>query len=347
VIWEATAPSRLDATASLVEGLRDALRDSLSDRLPPGTRVALLDFPNHDNLGDTAIWSGERALLRELGSEVAYTASFSSYSARMARRAIGARGVLLLHGGGNLGDLWPTYQSFRERVIASHPRTPIIQLPQTISFTEPAAVRRVAEAFSSHSDLTIMVRDRRSEELARDSFKNCRVVAAPDMAFALRELRAPEPSSPVLLLMRTDREREERVRPPLGDDVVELDWPTESRRGRLAPLYWLSRGLGYPAKRSPAAAYLVDRPLRQVFDSLAKVRTAKAPAIVGSGSVLVTDRLHGHILALLLGRPHVLLDDRHGKVRGFWERWTVDSPITRWAPDLESGLELARTMAGR
>jgi len=336
-----------DAAATLVQRLRAVLRERVGSLLPRGTRVALLDFPNHDNVGDTAIWLGERALLRELGCEVAYTASFSSYSSSMARRAVGRSGVILLHGGGNLGDLWPTYQAFRERVIQSHPRTRIVQLPQTVRFAHEASMQRAADVFSSHPDLTVMVRDRPSEDIARRAFSRCRVIAAPDSAFALEALPNPEPTSRVVVLMRTDRERSERARIHVPGDALPVDWPARSASGRLGRHYRLSRALGFPAKRSAAAAYLLDRPLQSGFDRLAAERMTMGPAIVGSGSVVVTDRLHGHILSLLLGRPHVLLDDRHGKVRAFWERWTADSPITTWATDLDSGLERARSISAR
>ena len=46
--------------------------------------------------------------------------------------------------------------------------------------------------------------------------------------------------------------------------------------------------------------------------------------LLGAGELLVTDRLHGHIVALLAGVPQVLLDNSYGKLRGFWEAWTHD-----------------------
>jgi exopolysaccharide biosynthesis predicted pyruvyltransferase EpsI len=339
-----SAPTRADArsaVAPLIEQLREELRKRVGELLPAGTRVALLDFPNHDNVGDTSIWLGELALLRELGCEVAYMASFSSYSAAEMRRRLGADGVVLLHGGGNLGDLWPTYQAFRERVIETHHDRRIVQLPQTVNFSGPAPLARTAAGFNAHPDLTIMVRDQPSEDLARDAFEACRVVAAPDSALALGPLDGPEPTGDVLVLMRTDRERVERE----AGGIASIDWPTRSGSALRTSRYRLSRLLGYPAKRSSLAARLLDRPLRRVFDSLAEERFGVVPELLGSPSAVVTDRLHAHILCLLLGRPQVLLEDRGGKVRGFVERWTAGSPITHWATGVEAGVELARSLA--
>lgn len=33
----------------------------------------------------------------------------------------------------------------------------------------------------------------------------------------------------------------------------------------------------------------------------------------------------------MLGIPHVVLDNSYGKVRSFYETWTRDAPIVRWA----------------
>ena len=53
--------------------------------------------------------------------------------------------------------------------------------------------------------------------------------------------------------------------------------------------------------------------------------------MLAAGHTVITDRLHGHILSLLLGIPHVVLDNSYGKVRAFYETWTRDAPIVRWA----------------
>jgi len=57
--------------------------------------------------------------------------------------------------------------------------------------------------------------------------------------------------------------------------------------------------------------------------------------------VAITDRLHGHILCLLLGIPHVVLPDRYGKLRGFVEAWTSGSDLFVWASEPRAALEAA------
>jgi pyruvyl transferase EpsO len=38
--------------------------------------------------------------------------------------------------------------------------------------------------------------------------------------------------------------------------------------------------------------------------------------------VVVTDRLHAHLLSLLLGIPHAVLDNSYGKLSRFLDAWT-------------------------
>jgi pyruvyl transferase EpsO len=53
------------------------------------------------------------------------------------------------------------------------------------------------------------------------------------------------------------------------------------------------------------------------YELLAREQLRTALRAIGAGEVLVTDRLHGHILALLGGVPHVLLDNSYGKLSAF------------------------------
>jgi pyruvyl transferase EpsO len=67
--------------------------------------------------------------------------------------------------------------------------------------------------------------------------------------------------------------------------------------------------------------------------------------MLSQGKVIVTDRLHAHILSLLLGIPHIVFDDQEeqcGKVRVFYETWTKGCDLTRW---VDSPAEAQRVSA--
>jgi len=69
--------------------------------------------------------------------------------------------------------------------------------------------------------------------------------------------------------------------------------------------------------------------------------------VLSQGRLVITDRLHGHILSLLMGIPHVLLDNSYGKVRRFYEAWTKEFESVRWADVPAQALEQAVLLTGR
>jgi pyruvyl transferase EpsO len=70
-----------------------------------------------------------------------------------------------------------------------------------------------------------------------------------------------------------------------------------------------------------------------------------AVRLLAGADAVVTDCLHGHVLATLLGRPQVLLPERSGKLRALHETWTRDLPFVRSADDLGAAVALARGLS--
>jgi pyruvyl transferase EpsO len=254
-------------------------------------------------------------------------------------------GVILLHGGGNLGDLWPDHQRLREAVIYAFPDKRIIQLPQSIHFREKDNLQRAKSVFNGHPDLTIFVRDTKSLALARNEFR-ARSVLCPDMAFALGPLRRPEPPDEgVVCLLRADTESLGHAAASAASGVELVDWLTDRNSFRLRLDRFLA-GLRSPHPRVSKWTWPVMAPVyRELWEGLAQERLGRGCALLSRGRVVVTDRLHGHILSLLLGIPHVLLDNNYGKVSGFFEAWTQTSDLARLAKTPEEALALAHRLA--
>lgn len=313
---------RDEADRALVEGLAARLRAGLAEIVRPGEAVALLDFPNHDNVGDSAIWLGELAWLRDAGHELAYAADHTGFCAHELRRRL-PRGTILLHGGGNFGDLWPVYQRFREHVLAAFPGHRIVQLPQTVHFRTARAVQRTAHTLAAHPDVTVCVRDRASERIVRERL-GARAELLPDMALALGPLDPGPVRHEVLCLLREDQERVEARRTPGG---VQLDWPHQPPGSRS--LRHATRVIGKLGSLAPLVARVSAPALAAGYRRLARERLEAGLELIGAGSLLVTDRLHGHVLGLMAGVPQLLLDNSYGKLRGFWEVWTRAAATTR------------------
>jgi exopolysaccharide biosynthesis protein PssK len=220
-----------------------------------------------------------------------------------------------------------------------------IQLPQSIWFRQRENLRSFAAIVEQHRDLTLLLRDAASVKLAADNF-DAPARLAPDIAFGLGPIERPHPpSSDIVWLRREDRES---LRDPWSgdaDDPIPLDWSTATpeqavgdRTGRWLLRFhgWLSQGV--------AAHPWMWRPLVSTYDPLATRRLAYGCMLLARGRVVVTDRLHGVILSLLMGIPVVAVDNSTGKLSSFIETWLTDAPSVRLAPDHRAGLALARSL---
>ncbi len=58
------------------------------------------------------------------------------------------------------------------------------------------------------------------------------------------------------------------------------------------------------------------------YDTAARARVLRGCRLLSSGRVVITDRLHAHLLSLLLGIPHAVLDNSYGKLSRFLDAWT-------------------------
>lgn len=300
--------------ARLIAKLKQSALEAIAPHVAPDVPVCLIDFPNHSNVGDSAIWLGELQLLSDLGHpSLAYTCDLEDYDAATLRMAA-PEGTILINGGGNFGDLWVRHQDFRERVLVDFPDRPIVQLPQSIHFDSSERLDQARRAIARHRHFTLIARDHQSFE--RASIFECPSVLSPDCAFALGPLAiVQQPAHPLVALLRTDKTAVDmtEVASNFPDRTRSTDWLEEKTIEVAALGAFVHRREGVNEARR----------------RMAEMRLARGLEILGSGRKVVTNRLHGHILSLLLGRPNFVIDNRIGKVGSFIKTWTIEDGLTR------------------
>lgn len=297
---------------SLLASLASTLELTLRGIVPAGRPCALVGFPDHSNVGDSAIWLGARVCLQRLGVQVAYTCSMHSYDAANMLRRIGD-GPILITGGGNFGDLWPACQEFLHLLLATFPDRPIIQLPQSSHFKDRHYLYHSRACVEAHPAFTLLLRDLDSFNFARTYF-DVPCVLCPDLALALGPLRRLQaPTQDIVWLARGDHEAQR--------------WP------------------GLPPAGCERGDWLcADLPPITDFDARARWQVERGCRFLTRGRVVIADRLHGHLLCLLLGLPHVALDNSYGKLRSFQETWTGHSGLNLWAMSPAEALWKAREL---
>jgi pyruvyl transferase EpsO len=326
-----TTEKQAEAT---IERLQREIARVLGPELDGVRSLALVDFPDYPNVGDSAIYLGELEWLqRRLGLAPRYVCTLNNFSAEALQQAV-PDGPILINGGGNFGDIWPSHQQFRETVLMAFPGRRIIQLPQTIHFDNLAAQDRAAEKIAAHGNVLLLVRDQTSFDLARNAFK-CDVRLCPDMALALGpQPRPAEAQHELFLLLRTDKEKADHN--PLPVEAITADWLDEPADLRK----WLRRlSVCRTALATPARSFDRNYQCERYYGALAAHRVARGLRMLASGRMIITDRLHSHILCLLLRIPHIVFDNNYGKLGSFIETWTADCGLVERAGSLAKALD--------
>jgi pyruvyl transferase EpsO len=284
----------------------------VSEVIVPGSEIIYLDYPVHENIGDLLIMKGTEAFFLDYGIKVRKRYSYINFRSTMM---IPKDWIIVCHGGGNFGDLYPQYQRMREKVVQAYPRNRIVVLPQTIHFKDPAKEQHSLQCLSGHSDFHLFVRDEISYQKATKILTN--VYLAPDMAHQLYPLPSmPPPNMRKLALLRTDGETHEQEVAILCDYNKEMDWP------HLFTI-WDQMLLKLVVK-----GFVLDRllgnilPLKSIWYFLADKYIARAIRLYNDYDQILTSRLHGHILSCLMDKPNLLLDNSYGKNMSYYRLWT-------------------------
>jgi pyruvyl transferase EpsO len=304
-----------------LDDVRSKTSAQLAELLTGVRDVAVLDFPNHQNVGDTMIWLGEMVYLKQLGINVRYISDMKRFSSTLLEKLVPA-GPILLHGGGNFGDLWPEYQSFRETIAARFPNRLILQMPQSVEFKDHAAAARANAVFGNHAGFRLLVRDRRSLERAQTLLPDVKVGLCHDAALGwqprVRGARSKRRHR-VLVLARRDREKGLGVEEILRESLQKVDRVTDWGLVGLGAFLW--RLARMPLGLARIVPWLADSSafypiLRLAYNSLARLNASAGLRLFTRSQAIATDRLHAHVLAVLLGQPHLVVDNSYGKIGG-------------------------------
>ncbi|MFC8038922.1 polysaccharide pyruvyl transferase family protein [Paenarthrobacter sp. NPDC057355] len=328
------------STMNPLNCLQDEARGVLTSILPAGTRVALLDFPRHQNAGDSFIWLGALAYFKQLGVRVDYVADIFCFDPSDLRKRL-PKGPILITGGGNFGDRWMEHQAFRERIVSEFPDRQIIQLPQSLDFESKRGLERAQRVLNAHENLTLMFRQTADMERAAKWFPTSRHVYCPDLALGLGQIDRPRQAScDVLLLLRNDSESITRHN---LDSFAQLAHEvTDWRLSGISQLLWL-------AYRLPENVARVLSPFRYTLQSViawtylraARLNLEASAKTLSRGRVVVTDRLHGMFLGALLGIPTIAMDNANGKVAAIFSDYMSNFDNIHMVDSLDEAAEKA------
>jgi pyruvyl transferase EpsI len=263
-------------------------------------KILLLGTPGHNNIGDASIAAGEYEFIKRYFPDYALVeVSADQMDAQYAfiQSITGAEDLIFLHGGGNLGDLYLAEEILRRQVVNDFPDNPIIIFPQTIYFgaTEKSGHERAvsSEIYNRHKNLILFTRGASSLAFAQEYFHNVKSFDSLDMALLLhREYRFAREG--ILACIR-DANDESGIDDGMRENIYAITRRFDTSFEKTNNLY----------------TQTISSQMRNMVinEELKKIARHK---------IVITDRLHGMLFAVITKTPCVVISAKTQKIREFY-----------------------------
>lgn len=262
--------------------------------------VVIFGTPNHGNLGDYAIYAAEKKLFcRFLPTCNVFGVNMTDFQheVQALKKLLKKEDLLILTGGGNLGNQYMDDEIIRRTVIQTFPNNRIIMFPQTLYFTPDVEGEResikTAAIYNAHKDLYLMARDAVSYHAMREKFTGS-VQLLPDVVLTWGSFPVSDKDG-VLVVLRNDLESifGEKERQQIYDML----------RAEYATVETTDTEIEIDGK--------ADRLEQCLEEKMQQFNRAE---------LIVTDRLHGMIFAALAQTPCIVLNNYNHKLKETY-RW--------------------------
>jgi exopolysaccharide biosynthesis predicted pyruvyltransferase EpsI len=277
-----------------------------------GRNVIYIDYPIHTNGGDLLIFLGTMAFFRN--RKVNVLASYSCHNCDLTEieslLTKYKNTCIVLHGGGNFGDLYVNHQSLRTQIFTQFKDERILLFPQTAHYEAEQNLDKDRQLISTLTNAHFFARDQQTLDLFNSMGVGCEL--CPDIA---HELYGEFPSNSsklgnTLNFIRQDKEKKttDKHYENAVDWINLLSW-TDKKIMRVI-VRW--------QKKSNSLSQLSFKLWYWYADKIMK----KLAIVFQQHETIITSRLHGHIFSCLLDRQNLVLDNIYGKNSRYISHWT-------------------------
>ena len=264
-------------------------------------KIFLIDTAEHNNIGDSAIAQSMINFATKYYKDykIVEISVFEYFARRnILYNTITAKDMIWIAGGGNLGNVYINEELVRRDVIANIKQNKIFIFPQSIYFTEDQDGEREAklssEIYNSNPNLTLFIRDKISFEISNKIFNQTKRLLVPDIVCSY-DYNKKLKRDGILCCIR-DINDESGLNKEQYDSIMQF-----------------MSSLKIPIDYSKNL-YKKDV-IRNIRASVVKKELDK----FARHKLIVTDRLHGLIFAIVTATPCVVLKSQNHKITGFYD----------------------------
>lgn len=277
--------------------------------------IVIFGTPNHGNLGDYAIYLAEKRLLEEYQPDShVFDINMAVFNREVETltKLLKKDDVLILTGGGNLGNQYMDDENIRRKVITLFPNNRIVIFPQTIFFTDDIIGQKEREIsrgiYNRHPHLLIAARDEFSYMEMKKTFSS-KIYLVPDVVLTWGSLPSLNRSG-ALMVLRSD------VESTLLDKQISI----------------LENYLGSKFSRVEKTDTVIDDAIAVEGFKEALYQKWKQ---FQQAELVVTDRLHGMIFAAISQTPCLVLNNYNHKLKETY-KWVKNLGYIQFLTDMNS-----------
>ncbi|MBU8586942.1 polysaccharide pyruvyl transferase family protein [Priestia megaterium] len=286
-------------------------------------KVVVALAADYGNLGDVAITKAQITLLKDVfPNHKIVTIHINEIHNTLVplKRLINKDDVITIIGGGNMGDLYGSFEQYRRTLIEIFPDNKIVSFPQTIDFSKGLkgqnALNKSIEIYSKHSNLYIFARESKSFKLMENAFKNNTVHMVPDIVLYLNETEPSFSRDGIVLCLRDDAEK--KISTNDKERLINL----VNQKYGTAKYYDTHIGDENYSKE------LADAELEKIWTTFKQSK------------VVITDRLHGMIFCAITQTPCIVLPNSNHKIAGTYYDWLSTLDYIKFFEDYDENLIL-------
>ena len=275
-------------------------------------RVYFIATPQHGNLGDQAIVYAEHQVFERNGLSANVVEIPNSVYLKYCQRIqkiVNLNDLIVIDGGGNLGTLWETEDDKIADIILRFRDNRIIVFPQTCFYKGNLSWRleRNKQIYSTAPNLTLTFRDITSYNFAVKNFVGVRCEYVPDIVLSIKNAPNSKIRNNVLLCFRKDHEK------IISDNAIDniKEYLERCNIKYVETDTVIPRGVSEMSRNNA---------LRSKWEEFS------------NAGLVITDRLHGMIFAVITGTPCIAVDNVSKKISGVHE-WIKELTYIRVLED--------------
>lgn len=258
---------------------------------------------DYGNLGDVAITKAQTEYLESMfpkANVIDFPISQTFTMMKSLKKVIKKGDIITLVGGGNTGDMYDDIEYCRQFVISQFPDNLVVAFPQTIDFSNTAygekALTRFIKVYNNHSNLFVSAREKKSFDKFKMLLPNVDVLFVPDIVLSLKTDLPNVSREGISLVLRDDSEKQ------MKSEAINNLKETLKKKYNVSSF----------DNTINTSRMGIEVRKEELNKQLMKFKRS---------GVVVTDRLHGMIFAVITNTPCIAIDNSNKKISGVYNAW--------------------------